>query len=128
MVEDSIIAFAIADAPILAEIDNRFYSDKVPDKSAHPFAKLSQVDDDQLHSHDGDSGHIGLWQIEIYDTSKEDCNDLAELFFTRFDSHSGAMGDVTVGYVFATNKFGEWSPDGRHFRRVLELRIGTNDR
>ena len=130
MVEDSVRIWALQDEAIKAEIGERFYCDKVPDGvgDIYPFVKYSQIDDDQKQSYSGSVGHIPFFQIDVYSDSKSGCNDLSELLFSRFDGHSGVMGDVTVGYTLIRNIRGKWSPDGRHFRRILELRIGTNER
>ena len=128
MVEDSIRSFALDEADIVAEIGARFYIDHVPDNADLPFVKLSLVDDDQLYSHDGESGHIPLYQMEVYAEAKSECNALSVLLFARFVGHSGVMGDVTVGYIFPRIVRGEFAPDSRNYRRILELRIGTNDR
>jgi len=128
MVENSIRTFALQDAAIVAEIGARFYVKKVPDNAEHPFVLLRSIDDDQLYTMTDFSGHIGLFQLDVFDISQSACEALAESLFSRFAGYSGVMGEVTVGYSFAEKKMGEWSPDDRHFRRVLEIRIASNDR
>ncbi len=128
MVEDDVRTFALADTSIAADIGERFYIKHVPDEPSYPFVLLRPIDDDQKYTFTGTGGHILLYQLDVYAENQSDCETLAELIMTRFAGHSGTIGSSTVGYCFATNKFGEWSPDERKYRRMLELKVGTNDR
>jgi len=125
--EASVVSFALLDADVLSALGSRFYVDKVPDKPGKPFAKLSQVSPDQRYTQDGYAGRVVLLQLDVYDDDKARCNSTAESVKARFDGYRGMMGDIKVGRCWCKDVRGEWPPDARNFRRILELEIGTND-
>ena len=126
--EESVVFFALQDEAISSAFGKRIYVDKVPDKPGYPWAKLSQVASADRHSQAGFSGRVITLQLETFHSNKLECNAFAELFKDRFGSYKGMIGDIKTGRCWLKDVSGNWMPDGRHFRRLQELEVATNDR
>ena len=125
--EASIRAFALADTDIAAAISTRWFVDFIPDDAVYPLVKMSQVANAPRYSHSGNSGRVVTFQADIYADDKAGANSTAESVLERFDAYKGVVGSVTAGYIWARDVRGEWSPETRKFRRIVEIEIGTND-
>lgn len=122
----AIIAYALQDAAISAAIGTKLYLDKVADDAEVPYGKLSEIDNAAKWTQDGRGPRDILFQIDLYHDDSVVVDTIADLFESRFDGFRGLMATVVVGRCFARRVNRNWSPANRRFRRVLELKVGTN--
>lgn len=129
----AIIAYALQDDSIGSLMGTRIYLDKAPDNIINPttktklsFAILSEIDNAAKWTQDGRGPRDILFQIDLYHNDSVVIDTIADLFESRFDGFRGLMATVVVGRCFARRVNRNWSPANRRFRRVLELKVGTN--
>ncbi len=117
--------FLLDDAAIAAAFVDRIAVDHIEDEAIYPFAIIKEVTDNLFYSHDGQGNGIWSGQIDVYDDEKIACDTNAALLKVVLSGYQGMMDTVKIGRCFVTNSRGEWSSDGRHFRRILEVKLGT---
>jgi hypothetical protein len=122
-IESNIRTFLLQDANVLSAFAARIYIDKVADGAAYPFAKLSTVTDSPSYTQDGEYGRQTIFQVDVYDDDKAGCNTNAGYIRAALSGYTGLLSDKTVGMCKITNEFGEWSPDARHFRRMMQVEV-----
>ena len=118
-------SFLLAESAITTAFGDRIGVDRIEDGAVYPFAIIKEVTANQLYSHDGQGNGECLFQIDVYNDQKIACDTNAALIKTILSGYQGMMNDVKIGKSFVTNSRGEWATDGRHFRRILEVKLGT---
>lgn len=126
--EESLLSFLIALAGVKTVFGTpaRIYVDRIDPKTTpeYPFAIIRTVQEAPEYAHDGALKDRGIYQIDVYSTSKTTANSGTAAIRTELTGYSGTMGSVTAGSSFIINTRGGWDPDGRVFRRSTDVQIG----
>lgn len=133
----AIIAYALQDdreTSIGDVFGTRLYLDKAPDKLVNPttkeklsFAILSEIDNAAKWTQKGRGPRDILFQWDIYHDDSVEVDTFADLIESRFDGFRGLMATVVIGRCFARRVNRNWASESRRFKRVLELKVGTNE-
>lgn len=118
-------SFLKTDADVSTAFGERISVSRVPDNQALPFALIRIINQPQEFSHDGPGNVRGMYQVDVYDDSEVNCQAHAELIRSALNGRKGMMGDVMTGYVWVSNTRGEYVPDLRNYRRIMEVTIAT---
>lgn len=126
-VKQALIKHLMNDAAVFAAFGNRITSDRIPDGQTYPHARLWVVTAPQDYHMQGESVRRPLVQIDIYDDDVTGADTNTELIRASLSGFRGQMGSLNAGHVFVNSGPGDWNAEVRNYRRILEVRLGTND-
>jgi len=106
----------------------RIYVDRIDPKitTTYPFAILRDITGGPDYAHDGAMPDTSFVQVDVYSDAQTTADSGRAAIEAELSAYKGAMGAITVGSSFVTNKRGDYDPGGRIFRRSLDVEIGQN--
>lgn len=121
-VDSNLRTLALTNAGIVAQINNRYHIDRIPDTATYPLVRSQLIADPFQRTHSGTFGGRALVQLDVYDDDQTNCTAAADAIVAWLDNYNGAMSGYHVT-IQVRNRQGFWEPDSRLFRRLLELEI-----
>ena len=106
----------------------RLYVDRIDPRitTAYPFAILRDINGGPDYAHDGAMPDTNFVQVDVYSDAQSTADSGRAAIEAELSAYKGAMGAITVGSSFISNKRGDFDPDSRTFRRSLDVEIGQN--
>ena len=106
----------------------RIYADRIDAKIvvSYPFAIIRDISGGPDYAHDGAMPGVSFVQDDDYSDAQGTADSGRAAIEAEMSAYKGAMGAITVGSCFVTNKRGNFDPDSRVFSRSLDLEIGQN--
>ena len=126
-IKQAVIIHLNNDPTVHAAFAHRITADKIPDGQTYPHARLWVVTSPQQYTMQGEGGHEVMVQIDVFDDDLAGADANTELIKASLSGFRGQMGSVNAGHVFVSRGPGTWNEEARNFRRILEVKIGTNN-
>lgn len=93
---------------------------------AYPYAIIRTVQEAEEYAHDGELPATGLYQIDVYSSSKTTVNSGIAAIKTELSALTGTVGTAKFGHCFAMNTRGGFDPESNVFKRSTDYEIGQN--
>jgi hypothetical protein len=126
-VKQAVIRHLMNTPVVVTAFANRITADKIPDNQTYPHARVWVVTSPQGYHHQGESGRQPLVQIDVFDDDVAGADTYTELIRSALSGYRGMMGSLNAGAVFVNPVSGMWNEETRSYRRILEVRVLTND-
>lgn len=106
----------------------RIYVDRIDESItvSYPFAIIRDITGGPAYAHSTVMPGFASVQVDVYSDAQGTADSGRAAIEAELSGYKGAMGAITVGSSFITNKRGDYDPDSRTYRRSLDVDIGQN--